>query len=273
MGKETKKGNVVNQKPPAKGKQFELKLGIIHPHSAGMDIGAKSIFVSYQGTDGIQVLKEVQTFTSDLRRLSSELLNAGITHLAMEATGVYWMSVFEILNDAGIHVSVVNPRHYKNVDAEKTDVKDCQWLHQLHAHGLMRNSFIAQELSRELRSYIHERNNLQENKSKVLNRIQRTLSLMNVKVQHLISDIEGAIGMQITRRIAEGITNPKKILDGLRTEVLKASIEEIEKSLEGIYKPHYLQILGKHLESYDFYKKQMLDFEALIENVLKKCYH
>jgi transposase len=93
---------------------------------------------------------------------------------------------------------------------------------------------------------------------------------MNVKVQHLISDIEGVVGMQMMRRIAQGITDPKLILQGLKTAALKHSPEEIEKSLEGIYKPSYLEILRKHLEAYDFYKKQMLDFEQLIETVLMK---
>lgn len=270
MSKKTKKTDQIKKKAEEKPTKFELNLGILHPYSGGIDIGGRSIFVSYQGTDGILVVKEVDAFTGDLNLLSKELRLAGITNIAMEATGVYWMPVHEILSDAGINVSVVNPKHYKNVDAEKTDIKDCQWLHQLHAHGLMRNSFIAQDINRELRSYIHERNNLQDNKSKVLNQIHRTLTQLNIKVQHLVSDIEGVIGMQIIRRIANGIFDPKKILEGLNISLLKSSIEDLEKSLEGLYKQQYIIILCKHLEAYDFYKKQMLDFELLIENVLKR---
>jgi transposase len=243
MSKKTKKTDQIKEKVDEKPTKFELNLGILHPYSGGIDIGGRSIFVSYQGRDGILVVKEVEAFTGDLNLLSKELRLAGITNIAMEATGVYWMPVNEILSDAGINVSVVNPKHYKNVDAEKTDIKDCQWLHQLHAHGLMRNSFIAQDINRELRSYIHERNNLQDNKSKVLNQIHRTLTQLNIKVQHLVSDIEGVIGMQIIRRIANGIFDPKKILEGLNISLLKASIEDLEKSLEGLYKQQYIRFL------------------------------
>ena len=94
-------------------------------------------------------------------------------------------------------ITLINPKHFKNVDAQKTDVKDCQWLHQLHASGLLRASHIAPEIFRELKNYLHERDILQKQKSDTLNRIQRILSQMNIKFQHLISDIEGVSGMKL----------------------------------------------------------------------------
>ena len=246
-----------------------LQLGIIYPKAAGIDVGSMSMMVSYPGANGIQSVEEYGAYTENLHTMANRLKNCGITNVCMEATGVYWMAVYEILEQYGFNVTLVNARHYKNVDAQKTDVKDCQWLQQLHAHGLLRASHIAEEQYRELRTYIHERCVLQKQKSDTLNRIQKVLTQMNIKVQHIISDIEGVTGLRIVRRIAEGITAPEKILDGLNIHKLKASKEDLEKSLTGVFKPWYIKVLKQHLTAYYFYKKQMLEFETEIEATLK----
>ena len=126
----------------------------------------------------MQTVREHNAYTQDLHEMAKELQQAGVTHVAREATGVYWMSVYEVLEEYGFKVTLVNARHYKNVDGQKTDVKDCQWLQQLHAHGLLRASHIAREEYRELRTYIHERNVLQNQKSDTLNRIHKVLTQM-----------------------------------------------------------------------------------------------
>jgi transposase len=246
-----------------------LQLGIIYPKAAGIDVGSMSMMVSYPGANGIQTVEEYGAYTENLHTMANRLKNCGITHVCMEATGVYWMAVYEILEQYGFNVTLVNARHYKNVDAQKTDVKDCQWLQQLHAHGLLRASHIAEEQYRELRTYIHERGVLQKNKSDTLNRIHKVLTQMNIKVQHIISDIEGVTGLQIVRRIAAGTTTPEKILEGLNIHKLKASKEDLEKSLTGVYKPWYIKVLKQHLTAYYFYKKQMLEYETEIEATLK----
>lgn len=247
-----------------------LQLGIIYPHSAAIDVGSMNMMVSYSAADGTQVVKEYPAYTADLRSMAEELKAAGVIQVGMEATGVYWMSVYEILEQGGFKVTLVNARHYKNVVGQKTDVKDCQWLHQLHAHALLRPSHIADEQYRELRTYIHERGILQKQKSDTLNRIHKLLTQMNIKVQHMISDIEGATGLQIIERISQGVQTPEAILHGLDTKRLKASEEELKKSLEGIFKAHFIKVLKYHLESYRFYKQQMLSYEAEIENLLKR---
>ena len=246
-----------------------LQLGIIYPKAAGIDVGSMSMMVSYPGANGIQTVEEYGAYTENLHTMANRLKNCGITHVCMEATGVYWMAVYEILEQYGFNVTLVNARHYKNVDAQKTDVKDCQWLQQLHAHGLLRASHIAEEQYRELRTYIHERGVLQKNKSDTLNRIHKVLTQMNIKVQHIISDIEGVTGLQIVRRIAAGTTTPEKILEGLNIHKLKASKEDLEKSLTGVFKPWYIKVLKQHLTAYYFYKKQMLEYETEIEATLK----
>lgn len=211
------------QKQPA-----TLQLGIIYPSAAGIDVGSMNMMVSYPSAAGIQTVQEYGAYTHDLHTLAQDLGNAGVTHVCMEATGVYWMAVYEVLEQSGFTVTLVNARHYKNVDGHKTDVKDCQWLQQLHAHGLLRASHIAEEQYRELRTYIHERGVLQKNKSDTLNRIHKVLTQINIKIQHIISDIEGVIGMQIIERIAAGITDVETLLDGLAIKKLKATRQELE---------------------------------------------
>lgn len=228
------------------------------------------MMVSYPGADGVQTVEEYDAFTEDLHVMAKKLVQAKVANIGMEATGVYWMAVYEVLEEHGIKVTLVNARHYKNVDGQKTDVKDAQWLQQLHAHGLLRGSHIAEEQYRELRTYVHERTLLQKSKSDTLNRIQKVLTQMNIKVQHIISDIEGVTGMEIIERIAKGQTSADSILKDLDIKKLKATKEDLEKSLKGIFKPHYLTVLRNHLASYHFYKSQMLKYEREIQSALKK---
>lgn len=258
------------QKDEQKSKTGLGNFGIIHPNSAGIDVGSMNMLVSYQGTDAVSYVKEYGSFTEDLYAMATEMKVAGVTHAAMEATGSYWTALYLILEMHDIQVTVINPAHYKNVAAQKTDVIDCQWIHQLHAHGLLRNSHIADESYRELRTYIHERGIFQKQKSDTLNRIQKVLTQMNIKYQHLISDIEGVVGMQILERIATGNTDAQTILDGLNLSRLKASREDLIKSLTGFYKPHFITVLNYHLRAYEFYKSQMLSYEKEIERLLKK---
>ena len=247
-----------------------LQIPLISPCCAAIDVGSIMMMVAYSDRQGNQYLLEVDAFTDDLRQLAEKLKTAGVVQVAMEATGVYWIVVYEILEQYGFKVTVVNAKHFKNVDGQKTDVKDCQWLHQLHAHGLLRASHIAKENFRELRSYLRERNILQVQKSDTLNRIHKLLTQMNVKVQHLISDIEGATGMGLLRGIAAGIDEPEKLLALINVRRLKASKDDILKSLKGLYKRQYIIILQNHLKAYDFFKEQMLSYEIMIEEVLKK---
>lgn len=246
-----------------------MGLSIIYPHAAGIDVGSMNMMVSYQDQNGESKVKEYSSFTEDLHGLAQELKEAGTTHVAMEATGVYWMAVYEILQEYDLEVTLVNARHYKNVAGQKTDVNDSQWIHQLHAHGLFRASHIASESFRELRTYIHERGVFQKQKSDTLNRIQKVLTQMNIKYQHLISDIEGVVGMQILERIACGCQDPEAILTGLNLGQLKAGKDDLAKSLTGVYKPHYITVLNHHLKALQFYREQMLSYETAIEGLLK----
>jgi hypothetical protein len=249
---------------------FNMGLPVLNYHTAGIDIGSMLMTVSYTGKDGCTYLFESNGFTVDLKALVKTLSDEEVTDVAMEATGVYWMSLYELLEDASIKVTLINPAHFKNVAAQKTDVNDSLWINQLHACGLLRNSHVATENFRELRHYIHERGVVQRQKSDTLNRIHRQLTLMNIKFQHLISDIEGVGGMQLLRAIASGESDPVKLLSLLNLKRFKASSEDLLKSLQGIYKEQFVNLLKMKLKEYDFYKEQMLEYDKLIEGVLKK---
>lgn len=259
--------NQTNQSESMTNEQFQLT--IINNHVAAIDVGSSMMMVSFSDAEGKHHLLEVSAYTDDLEKLALLLQTNGVQQVSMEATGVYWMALYELLEQKGIKVILVNPQHFKNVAGQKTDVKDCQWLHQLHAHGLLRASHVAPEVYRELREYIHERNILQKQKSDTLNRIQRLLTQMNIKVQHLISDIEGVSGMKLLRGIADGINDAEILLSLIDVSKLKADRADLIKSLKGNYKKQYICILQNTLTTYDFYRKQMQKYEVLVEEVLK----
>lgn len=254
---------------PQANKVDSLQLGIIYPHAAGIDVGSMEMLVSYINSKGEQQVEQYGSCTEDLRELSALLKRNGVTHVAMEATGVYWMSLYDMLATDGFKVSVVNAQHFKNVAGQKTDVQDCQWIHQLHAHGLLRDSHIAEDIYRTLRNYVQERELLARQKKDVLNRIHKVLTLMNVKYQHLISDIEGVAGMHILQNIARGANTPDTILADVDTRLLKAKREDLARSLEGIFKVQYIRILNHHLNTLRFYQGEMLAYEKEIEDTLK----
>lgn len=250
--------------------KFPLQLGVIYPHAAGIDIGSMNMMVAYCDAEGNQIVQEFDAYTEDLYTLADQLCQVGVTHVGMEATGSYWKAIHDVLTKRGFNVTLANPSHFKNVDAQKTDVNDSQWLQQLQAHGLLRSSHIAEEQYRELRAYIHQRTIKQSQKSDTLNRIQKVLTEMNIKIQHIISDIEGVTGMMIVERLSDGITDVTSLLEGVKINQLKASKEELEKSLTGLYKPYQTTLLKSHLSDYKYYKAQMLEFEKHIASLLDR---
>jgi len=251
-----------------KMKRFEL----IYPRSAGVDVGSMLMVVSYTDSDGLSHVRSFDSFTDSLHEMADLLKTAGVQEVGMEATGSYWMTLFTILEAFGMRVTLINPSHYRNV-AQKTDVNDAQWLHQLLSYGMLRHSHIADEPYRELRQYIHGRDTCKDQKSDTLNRMQKNLTQMNVKFQHLISDIEGVAGMKLLRLIAAGATDPDTLLAQVNHTLLKASPDDLLSSLKGDYRPHLVTMLRLNLEAYDFQKKQMLAYETYIEGTLQRLVH
>jgi transposase len=192
----------------------------LNQHAAGIDVGSRSHFVAVpEGTDE-QPVREFSTFTDDLERLAKWLRSCGVTAVAMESTGIYWIPVFELLERHGFEVRLVNARHVKNVPSRKSDVLDCQWLQQLHTYGLLRGAFRPTDQICTLRSYVRQRATLVRSSASYIQRMQKALAQMNVQLHNVVTDITGVTGMGIIKAIIAGERNPK-VLAGLRDNTLQ----------------------------------------------------
>src|SRR5438477_12011624 len=172
----------------------------VHEHAAGIDIGTAQVFVS---PDGLEVAS-FSTFTSGYYECVEYLQQKGIKEAAMEATGVYWMSLYCMLESCGIKVCLVNPKETRQVKGRKTDVKDCQWMQKLFSSGILRRSFIPEAKYMEVRQLVRERMVIIEMSSAFVNKMQKCLELMNIKLKEVISQIHGASGMKMIKAILSG---------------------------------------------------------------------
>lgn len=244
-------------------------LPMVNAKVAGIDIGNEAHYVSVSPQLSVENVRKFGTFTADLEALATWLLDLGITSVAMESTGVYWINVFEVLESKGLEVLLVNARYPKNVSGRKSDVSDSQWIQQLHSYGLLPASFIPSEDVRELRYYVRQRSTLVSNKAQYLQRIGKALQLMNIKLQNKIARLDSKVGMEIVRAIAKGEQDPA-ILANFHTKAMKVSKEELIASLRGNYRKEHLFALKQSLACFDFMKEQLLECEQEIEKLLQK---
>jgi len=228
----------------------------INLHAAGLDIGDAEIWACVPSDRTQQPVRCFKTFTVDLHTLADWLSECDINTVAMESTGIYWIPIYEILDDRGFEVKLVNAHHLKNVPGRKSDVQDCQWIQQLHTFGLLRGSFHPDEQMRSLRAYTRHRANLIRCRSQHIQHMQKALQLMNLKLTQVISDITGQTGLKIIRAIVAGEHNPNRLAQ-FRNNHCRKSETEIAKSLEGNYRPEHLFALQQALEAYDFYTRQI----------------
>ena len=184
----------------------------------------------------------------------------------MEATGIYWVQLFFILQDAGFDVVLSNAKHVKNIGDKKTDVVDASWIQLLHSYGLLPASYQADNLSKQLRNLVRHRNTLTQSSAKEVLHIQKSLDLMNIKIHKVISDIMGKSGIKILRAIINGERDPEKLALH-RDSRIRASREEVVKSLEGIWCDDQLFILKKSFELYKYFKNQINDYDIEIEKI------
>lgn len=254
----------------AKKKQKQTKPGVVNAleqinhHAAGIDIGAEEVYVAVPPDCDVESVRSFPTFTADLHRLADWLKSCRIDTVAMEATGVYWVPLYEILEERGFQVYLVNARHLKNVSGRKTDVLDCQWIQQLHTYGLLSPSFRPPEEIVAIRSLVRHREMLVQHRSAHIQHMQKALTVMNLRLTNVLSDITGVTGMKILRAILAGERNPR-ILAAFREPGCKKSEAEIAKSLEGYYKPEQLFVLQQALELYDFYNQQLYACDAALK--------
>ena len=247
--------------------QNQAVLPILKPHAAGVDIGATEIYVAVPADHAPQPVRCFPTFTEDLHRLADWLKVCGITTVAMESTGVYWIPLYQILEARGFEVCLVNARDYQNVPGRRTDVSDCQWLQYLYTVGLLRASFRPEQQVCVLRSFLRHRNNLIEIASTHVLHMQKALNQMNLQIHHVLSDITGQTGLSILDAILAGERDPK-VLAQLRDPRVKASPETIIKSLVGDYRPEHLFTLRQSLAAYRYYQKLIADCDREIEKQL-----
>lgn len=250
-----------------KKKRFSQGLPVLNPFAAGIDVGDTRHDVAISdGVSGHEV-RQYLTFTEDLTDLVNWLKSEGITTVAMESTGIYWLNLYLMLEEAGIEPYLVNARHVKNVTGRKKDDTDAIWLQKLHCCGLLQKSFQPEGEIRTLRSYVRQRRNLVLISSDSVRRMQKALELMNIKLHTVISDLLGKTGLQMVRAILSGVRDPEELVL-LKDQRIKASDDEIKKSLNGIWKEEYLFMLEQAYQEYVFYQSQILKCEERIKDIL-----
>jgi len=244
-------------------------LSMINADAAGIDLGAEYHWVSIPEDRSPTCVRRFACFTADLYEMAKWLHECGIKTVAMEATGVYWIPVFQILETEGFEVKLVNARHVKTVPGRKSDVLDCQWLRQLHSYGLLAGSFRPNDQVCVLRSYIRQRDTLIKNASAHIQRMQKALTQMNVQLHRVISDISGTTGLAIIRAIVAGERDLHK-LAALKDCRIHASTNEIAAALTGDYRTELVFVLHQELQLYEMFQAQITACDIQIEQCLNQ---
>jgi transposase len=229
---------------------------VLHPHCAGLDVHKDTVVACVRHMADGAVKREVRTFkttTKDLMALSEWLSAEGCTHVAMEATGIYWKPVWHILADGEFNLVLANAAHVKNVPGRKTDVNDATWLADLMAHGLIRGSFVPDQPTQEMRNFLRTRKQFVRERSSHVQRIQKTLEDANIKLDSVITDIMGLSGRRMIEALIAGETDPFA-LAALAHRRIKASQAELEAALRGRVTDHHrfmLRLLLQHIDAID----------------------
>lgn len=239
----------------------------INVSAAGIDIGATSHFVAVPEGSSEMTVREFKSFTPDLYALADWLKECKVQTIAMESTGVYWIPLYEILEQKGFEVKLVDARQVKNVSGRKTDVLDCQWIQQLHTYGLLKAAFRPTEEICELRSYIRQRSMLIAGTAKYIQHMQKAMTQMNLKLQHVITNIAGETGMKIIRSIVAGEREPNLLAEH-RDCRCKSSFEEIKAALTGNYRAEHVFALKQSLALYDYFQEKIRECDIEIEKKL-----
>ena len=250
-------------------KRISGHLKTVNLYAAGIDIGSEFHFVAVPEELDDQPVRSFACFTADLEMMAQWLVKIGITTVAMESTGIYWIPAFEMLEEHGLDVKLVNARHVKNVPGRKTDVQDCQWLQHLHTHGLLEGAFRPEDQMCALRAYMRQRETLIRYRASHIQHMQKALRQMNLLLDNVVADITGKTGMGIIRSILAGERDPE-VLAKHRDSHCKKSERVIAKSLHGHYRAEHLFALKQSVALYDFYEKQIEDCDKALEGQLNQ---
>jgi len=254
--------------PPNAKSATQKSLHVLHPHAAGIDIGAREIYVAVPPGSDPRPVRAFPTFTEDLHALRDWLQACGVTTVAMESTGVYWIPLFQILEAAGIEVCLVNARHCKNLPGRKTDVQDCQWLQYLHAVGLLRGSFRPADQVCAVRTILRHRDALVRGAGRCVSHLHKALTQMNVQLHHVISDLTGVTGQAILNAILAGERDVQQ-LAALKDHRIKASRDTIAKSLCGDWRAEHLFTLKQTHALWSQHQSLIAECDAQMEQMLK----
>lgn len=247
----------------------DLTLQLVHPDAAGIDIGNESHYVAVPPDRDSQPVRHFGCTTAELRTMADWLMQCGIRTVAMQSTGVYWIAVYDILEQAGLEVYLANARETKNLPGRKSDVQESQWLMKLHTYGLLRNSFRPSQQIRTMRTYWRQRKDLVGSAGRHIQRIQKTLTQMNIQMANMLSDVSGVTGQAIIHAILAGERDPQK-LAALRDPRVKASEKEIACSLEGNWQEDLLFVLKQEQLGYEFCQKQVAECDRQLERYLQE---
>ena len=242
-------------------------LEVVHPHAAGIDVGNEAHYVAVAPNRDQQPVRRFECFTADLHRLAEWLKICKVKTVAMQSTGVYWIPLYEILEERGFEVYLVNARHTKNLPGRKSDVQESQWLLKLHTYGLLNNSFQPPAEIRVLRTYWRQRGEHVRGAATCIQRMQKALTQMNVQLANVISDVSGFTGQAIIRSIVAGERDPRTLAE-LSDPRIQASQEEIAKSLEGTWRPELLFVLEQEVEMYDTYQRRIAECDQQLQKHL-----
>ncbi len=248
-------------------KDKNSRLEPIYPQAAGIDIGSEEHWVCVPNESAPENIKRFGCYTADLYALADWLSECSVRTVAMESTGVYWIPLFQILENRGFEVKLVNAHHVKTLPGRKSDVLDCQWLQQLHSYGLLSGSFRPEEQVCVLRSYTRQRERLIQSACIHIQRMQKALTEMNLQLHKVVSDITGTTGMAIIRAIVAGERDPL-ILASFRHHRIKRSEAEIAAALNGDYRTEHIFVLQQELQLYDTYQAQISACDRQIEECL-----
>jgi transposase len=241
---------------------------LTHPNAAGIDIGSAAHFVAVPPDRDDQPVREFASFTADLHRLADWLDACCVDTVAMESTGVYWIPLYELLESRGFTVLLVNARHVKNVSGRKSDVLDCQWLQQLMSFGLLHGAFRPADQVCVLRSLTRQRTMLLRSQGRFVQHMQKALTQMNIQLANVISDVAGETGQRILRAIIAG-ERDGLALARLRNARIRASEDEIAKSLQGTWRVEHLFALKQALDAFDFCGAQLAECDAQVQAQLQ----
>jgi transposase len=247
----------------------DLSLEVVHPDAAGIDIGNESHYVAVPPTRDSQSIRRFGCTTAELKQMANWLKQRAIRTIAMQSTGVYWIAVYDILEEAGFEVYLVNARETKNLPGRKSDVQESQWLMKLHTYGLLRNSFRPSQEIRTMRTYWRQRNDLVRAAARHIQRMQKAMTQMNIQLANVLSDVSGVTGQAIIKAILAGERDPQK-LARFRDWRVKASQEEIARSLEGNWQEDLLFVLKQEQDNYDFCQKQMAECDQQLQQYLQQ---